>query len=416
MSLWSRLFGRSIAPSPASQAPAPLGADPRDTLVQEPRMAGSEFAATPQVTPWSATRLTAIFQAYQANPSYGSLAEARMARQCLSQFWLVAPVDQLEVLYTSPIGACYRTLLAGPLPREELTLEERSWKDALAQRLMSSFERPETTNVLLAAMPYFAPGKMRVADPLRQLPEWLQEDYARLFDPELLQRLWRPAGLLSPAGQRYGQAPSLGMGMGRGPDLTGESSGMGMTAGASPAMAARVQQQPAAPPPRFAVRPSLPRLSRQRGAEALALVQSPEYLNRMNGLINLYVIDPEDVEVRMQLVELRRLLGQIWLDAQPAQLEELYGSSSFGRLYRDLLASGFPRASLSQEDRLLRNQLARLVADMSQPGGINALMAALPFYPPGKIAFGGGEQHMPGWLVNEIATIYGEPETAVVGA
>jgi hypothetical protein len=160
----------------------------------------------------------------------------------------------------------------------------------------------------------------------------------------------------------------------------------------------------------------LPRLARQRGSEALALVQSPEYLNRMNGLINLYVIDPEDVEVRQQLVELRRLLGQIWLDAQPAQLEELYGGSSFGRLYRDLLASGFPRASLSQEDRLLRNQLARLVADMSQPGGINALMAALPFYPPGKIAFGGGEQHMPPWLVNEIATIYGEPEVVAAPA
>ena len=414
MSLWSRLFGRLMSPSPVSQAPAPLGSDPRDTLVHDPRIAGAGFAVTPQVTPWSATRLTAIFETYQANPNYGSLADARMARQCLSQFWLVAPVDQLELLYTSPIGACYRTLLSGPLPREELTPEERNWKDALAQRLMHSFDRPETTNVLLAAMPYFAPGKMRVSDPLRQLPEWLQEDYARLFDPELLQRLWRPAGLLSPAGQRYGQAPSLGMGMGRGPDLTSESSGMRVMGGAAPAMAPRVQ--PAAPPPRVAVRPSLPRLSRQRGAEALALVQSPEYLNRMTGLINLYVIDPEDVEVRMQLVELRRLLGQIWLDAQPAQLEELYGSSSFGRLYRDLLASGFPRASLSQEDRLLRNQLARLVADMSQPGGINALMAALPFYPPGKIAFGGGEQHMPGWLVNEIATIYGEPETAATGA
>lgn len=408
MSLWSRLFGRSKALGQGPGGPGFSGSDPRDTLVHDPRSAASAFAATPQVTPWSATRLTAIFQAYQANPNYGSLAEARMARHCLSQFWLVSPVDQLDVLYASPIGACYRTLIAGPLPQEELTPEERIWKDALAERLMISFERPETANVLLAAMPYFAPGKMRVADPLRQLPDWLQEDYARLFDPELLQRLWRPAGLLSPAGQRYGQAPSLGMGMGRGPDLTGESGGMGVMGRVPQATAARMQQQPTKPVTDQSV---LPRLSRQRGAEVLASVQSPEYLRRMNGLINLYVIDPEDMEVRMQLVELRRQLGQVWLDAQASQLEELYGSSSFGRLYRDLLASGFPRASLSQEDRLLRNQLARLVADMSQPGGINALMAALPFYPPGKIAFGGGEQHMPGWLVNEIATIYGEPQS-----
>ena len=94
MSLWSRLFGRSFAAAGSpSQAVPPLGADPLDTLVQDPRAAAGGFGSTPQVTPWSATRLTAIFQAYQANPNYGSLAEARMARQCLSQFWLVAPVE-----------------------------------------------------------------------------------------------------------------------------------------------------------------------------------------------------------------------------------------------------------------------------------------------------------------------------------
>jgi hypothetical protein len=45
-------------------------------------------------------------------------------------------------------------------------------------------------------------------------------------------------------------------------------------------------------------------------------------------------------------------------------------------------------------------------------------MAALPFYPPGKIAFGGGEQHMPEWLVQEIGTIYGQaqPTEAAAGA
>lgn len=389
MSLWSRLFGRSSA------GPRSLGADPLDTLVRDPSASGYGLAAVPRVTPWSAVRLTVIFEAYQDNPNYRSLAEARLARQCLSQFWLGAPLDQLEMLYRSEVGVCYRTLLAGPLSRESLTLEEKAWKSALTQRLTSSFDRPETTNVLLAAMPYFSPGEMRVADPVQQVPDWLQEDYARLFDHDLLQRLWRPAGLLSPAGQRYGRAPALGLTANLGPNLAGAPEGSSET---------RVSEKPQPP--------QLPRLSRQKGAEALAMVQGADYLNRMNGLINLYVIDPGDADVRMQLVELRRVLGQIWLDAQPSQMEELYLNSRFGRLYRDLLASNFSKASLSQEDRLLRNQLARLVADMSQPGSINALMAALPFYPAGKIAFGGGEQHMPRWLVNEIATIYDQPREA----
>jgi hypothetical protein len=34
-------------------------------------------------------------------------------------------------------------------------------------------------------------------------------------------------------------------------------------------------------------------------------------------------------------------------------------------------------------------------------------MAVLPFYPPAKIAFGGGEQHLPAWLRQQMASIYG---------
>ena len=382
MSLWSRL-SRVFGSGPSTESMSL----PLDTLVDAPLVSATRLGSTPIVTPWSASRLQRIFEDFERSPSFSTLMEARLARQCISQFWLMAPVDQLEILYQTPIGICSRVLLAGPLSQEPLTHDETVWRSTLAERMLRSFDRPETTNLLLAVMPYFAPGKMRVADPIAQVPQWLQSDYAQLFDPELFQRIWRPAGLLAPSGQGYGRAPSLGVRRG---------------AGAGPS--------PAAP----TAAPVLPRLSRQGGAQALAVVQSNDSLSRMNGLINLHVIDPADGQVSEQLAELRLLLGQIWLDAQPDQLEELYGASSFGGLYRDLLASGFPRQPLRQGDMLLRNQLARFVADMSQPGGINALMAVLPFYPPGRIAFGGGEQHMPAWLVQEIATIYGEPELEAV--
>jgi hypothetical protein len=376
MSLWSRLFGRRSAAAAADR-----GLPPVDTLVEDPRLSATRLGGLPKVAPWSAARLGAIIQNFESYPSDVSLMEARLARQCLAQFWLVAPVDQLENLYRSAIGECYRLLLAGRLPREPLLQEERVWRDSLSQRLISSFERPETTNVLLAAMAYFAPGTMRVADPLRQVPVWLQDDYARLFDPQLLQQVWRPAGLIGPAGKNYGAAPSLGM--------------ASMPA-SPPAARAPVQADVA-----------YPRLAPQRGNEALAIVQSEDFQNRTNGLINLHVIDPEDADVNQQLASLRRLLGQIWLDAPADQLEELY-RSSFGLVYRALLASGFSTRPLNDEDRQLRKLLARFVADMSQPSAINALMAVLPFYAPGKIAFGGGEQHMPVWLVQEIASIYGK--------
>ena len=373
MSFLSRLVRRLGLVEPlAGVGGGSVGAPPEDSLVEEPKVSATQLGGEPRIMPWSVTRLLSIIQSYARDPNPATLRQARLARQCLSQFWLVAPVDQLELLYRSSTGECYRELLAGPLAQEPLLPQEQVWRDQLAQRLIRAFDRPETTNVLLAVFAYFPPGRMRVDNPLTQVPRWLQEDYARLFDPELLQRIWRPAGLLAPAGQALGQAPSLGLGMGM---------------GTSPS---------AAPQP--------PQVAGKRGAAALALVQDEGYQNRMAGLINLHVIDPADAEVAEQLAGLRRQLAQVWLDAPADQLEPLY-RSRFGELYRNLLASGFARAEMGPGDLKLRRQLAQRVADMSRPGGIQALLAVLPFYPPGKISFGGGEQHMPVWLVREISRL-----------
>jgi len=374
MSIWSRLFGR---PRSLSSGHVSL-----DTLVEEPRRSATRLGAVPVISPWSTSRLFSILRQAQNEPTPTTLDEARLARQCLSQFWLQAPVDQLEFLYGSPIGDCYRLLLACGLSAQALYQEELAWRSTLADRLSVAFDRPETPNVLLGLMPYFPPGKMQVSDPLQQIPNWLLQDYARLFDPTLLSRIWQPAGLLNPVGQSYGRAPGLGV----------------QSAGAAPNVTMAAAATTA---------PTLPRLSKLRGVEALAILQESDFQRRMSGLINLHVIDPADVQVTEQLVELRRLLGQIWLDAQPAQMEALYSSRPFGRLYQELLASGFSRTPLGDEDRFLRNQLAEIVADMSEPGALNALMAVLPFYPPAKIAFGGGEQHLPEWLKQQMETIYG---------
>jgi hypothetical protein len=371
MSILSRLARRlGLVEPPAGMGGSAATALPEDSLVEEPKVSATQLGGEPRIMPWSVARLLTIIQSYVRDPNPATLRQARLARQCLSQFWLVAPVDQLELLYRSSTGECYRELLAGPLAQEPLLPQEQVWRDQLAQRLIRAFDRPETTNVLLAVFAYFPPGRMRVDNPLTQVPRWLQEDYARLFDPELLQRIWRPAGLLAPAGQALGQAPSLGMGLGTSPSTA----------------------------------PQPPQVAGKRGAAALALVQDEGYQNRMAGLINLHVIDPADAEVAEQLAGLRRQLAQVWLDAPADQLEPLY-RSRFGELYRNLLASGFARAEMGPGDLKLRRQLAQRVADMSRPGGIQALLAVLPFYPPGKISFGGGEQHMPVWLVREISRL-----------
>ena len=348
-----------------------------DTLVGDPGIAPLEMARRPQITPWSASRLSMIFRDFSHEPSAAHLAEARLARQCLSQFWLSAPIDGLELLYTSAVGNCYRQMIGTELSSQPLLRDEEAWRDDLSQRMLSGFGRPEMANILLAVMPYFRRGKMKVRSCEQNVPSWLLEDYASLFEPEILPRIRQPSPLqrkaLAPAGQRAERivAPERLM----------------------------APQGPAADAP------PLPRLSPATGSQALQLAGSEEFLTRLNGLVNLFEIDPDDTEIVQELAGFRRQLGQIWLDTPDDQLQRLF-ESSFGDLYRKLLRSGFPGAPMTQDDRQLRAQLGRYVRNMTRPRAVQVVLAVLPFYPPGKISFAGGEQFMPQWLLGAMPSLY----------
>lgn len=364
--IWNRLVGPSDAPAWESSLPA-------GSPLREPETTGKSPGVLPPITPWSAARVAAIFQQFGQNPTQQHLVEAQGARHCLSRFWLSAPVDQLEFLYRSPIGQCYRMLISGPMSNQPLLPEEERWKAELSQRMLSRFDRPETFNLMLAAIPYFPRGAMRIADPLHQIPRWFLPDYASLFDPSLLQRLRQPAGLLGPSG------------------------GVPVPAG--------IPQRLAEPRPQAFTPPAI---APRRGNEAMALIQNKEFLGRMSGLVNLYTIDRSDAEVKRELAALRRQMGQIWLDVNSDQLQALY-QTSFGQLFRNLMASGFGREPLGPDDQQLRAQLAPMVADMTKPGALPVLLAVLPFFPPGKIQFGGGEQFIPPWLLQDIASLSRTP-------
>ncbi|MEA5411121.1 hypothetical protein VB737_05005 [Synechococcus sp. BA-120 BA3] len=367
MSLWSRLFGRRDT---VSWGERKLQKDSGllDTLVSDPGTIPMEMDRRPEITPWSAARLGTIFAdfAHEATPT--RLAEARLARQCLSKFWLSAPIDALELLYGSAVGQSYRQMISGELASQPLLRDEESWRDHLSERLQSGFDRPEMANVLLAVMPYFRRGKMKVRNCEQNLPAWLLEDYASLFEPELLPRLRQPSPL-----ERRALAPAGASAVG--------------SVGAEPEL------------------PPLPQLSGFTGAQALQLTGSEEFLTRLNGLVNLFEIDPDDGAIRQELGGYRRQLGQIWLDTPDEQLQPLF-ESPFGDLYRKFLRSGYAGTPLAEEDRQLRTQLAHYVRNMTRPKATQVVLAVLPFYPPGKIGFAGGEQFMPQWLLGALPSLY----------
>jgi len=385
MGLLRRLFGKSAAPREAMG-----GGDLTQVgqLMDQRTVFAMAETIELDIVPWSSARLAAIFAEVNRNPTGAPLMAARQARKALSKFWLHAPVDQLEPLYRSVIGQTYRTLVGGRLAELTLVMDEQQWRDAISQKLREAAGKPQAANLLLAVMPYYSRSSMRVSDPLRTVPQWLMHDYAALYEPDLLQRIQQPATLLGPSGS----------------SLMGVPAARPTPVALPPSAVASVQQpqqQPAQPPV----------LSPLRGQDAYNQIQEADFASRMSGLINLFTIDPGDEDVNRELGNLRRLLGQIALDIDSAKLEALY-RSSYGELHRQLMRCGFASAPISQQDAKDRSQLAVLVANINQPGGLNALLAALLFYPAGKIQISGSENLLPGWLLSELGAVSNIGQTA----
>ena len=297
-----------------------------------PDFAGIDLAGA--VRPWSVARLEAITREASVNPSAATLQAARQARHCLSVFWLAAPSDQLELLYASSIGVLQRLQLEGPLVRQALARDEQRWCDQLQQQLADPDQKPRQFNMLLALMPYTRPGQLSVSAPLTSLPEWLLADYAAYCEPEL--QLQRPVGLLEASNDE-----------------------------ASNDDAANTLEE-------------LGPLTSQRGDEAMAWFRDDEAVTRMSALINRYSLDSTDQEVLEELSGLRCIVAQLWLDVEPAQLQNLY-DSPVGLVTRSLITANYGRELVDEQDQRAQTALAN-------PDSPEELMAMLLFYPLGAVS------------------------------
>ena len=313
------------------------------------------------ITPWSMTRLDAIATAVIERPDQAALESARSARTCLTRLWLAAPVDSLETLFEGPIGQVYRKFLTGVLPALPLDAAESAWKASLSDYLLGGFERSGSLNVLLALLPYVDRHGLQVTDPFRHIPSWLLPLYAERCDPAIVDPL----------------EPT--------------------TAQSLPRL------QPARPMAAIAASP-LPNLAPITGNACMALIGDAAFLGRVSGLINLYAIDPHDPEVGRDLNRSRRQVAQVWLDVQADQLESLY-RTPFGQLTDNLIAADFAKEPLATDDVTMRHQLAQVASDLRDPHALNALMAALLYYPIKQVKLPATKDLLPPWLSQSLSRL-----------
>jgi hypothetical protein len=143
--------------------------------------------------PWTLRSVEAL--AGQPNADAAAIEQAALQ---LSELLMAAPADFLEPLLASPFGRVYRLFLERcclSSPRQPATVQQR---DQLSQLLRSSgFQGEQGPQLLLALMPFFPPGQMKVDDAPAKLPGWLLEIYQLRYEAAASQ----PSSPAQPTGQ-----------------------------------------------------------------------------------------------------------------------------------------------------------------------------------------------------------------------
>ena len=124
-------------------------------------------------------------EALAAQPSVDT-AQAEPLAIAISAFIAQAPVDFLEPLLNSPFGRVYKLFLDRCCVNP-FSPNSQGHRDGLSQRLRQvGFQQPEGQALLLALMPFYPPGQLKVEDAAAKLPNWLLDLYTRRYEAQAI--------------------------------------------------------------------------------------------------------------------------------------------------------------------------------------------------------------------------------------
>ena len=132
------------------------------------------------------------------------------------------------------------------------------------------------------------------------------------------------------------------------------------------------------------------------------------HLNRILGLSNLYYIDPEDVEIRDELLTFAIVVSPYLICSESA-LEQIW-STEFGDRCGHWCVLEFNRF----HSLLLTNQFARMLYTLNPDNGggfgtngaVNSFLVAMMYFIPGSMRVDDAEMKLPSWLLPHYQQIF----------
>lgn len=285
-------------------------------------------------------------------------------RDQMARFWLAAPEDLLQSLWSSPAGEVTKSLVRALTPQTSFTPAQVATRDAIGARLQAGFQAPMAIQLLLANFLYSPPGLLTIANAEAELPQWLISDYQALYSPD---------------------------------------------ARASSQSVPKVQQQPTVVPATVPPQPDFG----QFPDTLQELMSNRIQLNRLLGLSNLYYIDPEDQEILQELRDVRIALIAAIERCPENQLESIW-ASDLGDRYWALVRSGIQKEPMTPEEEQKKHAATQKLnpsvgGGFGTPGAVNAVLVAMILFEPGTMRISAPEEKLPAWLLTNYQQIFAQP-------
>ena len=133
-------------------------------------------------------------------------------------------------------------------------------------------------------------------------------------------------------------------------------------------------------------------------------------LNRLLGLSNLFYIDPEDEEIRDELLKFRLSLAKIIMNTDHSVIQYAF-SSDFSDRYWALVRSGIQSVPLSPDEEQLKEDVKnRLTPELGggfgNPDSLSAFLVAMMLYQPGTMRVDDPDTKLPAWLISGYKEIF----------
>jgi hypothetical protein len=142
-----------------------------------------------------------------------------------------------------------------------------------------------------------------------------------------------------------------------------------------------------------------------------SIPKQPDLSEILSNNVQLYQRNSSNISAISELRQIRKQIADFWLNIPTENLEATYKSAP-GKSYQILLKSDFQHQPMMESEQIFLQQLTQISKGLVHPKAVNALLAAMLYFPPETMRIPDARNRLPHWLIGDYEQVF-ETEAAV---